>query len=88
MMTLEFADLSPYAGELSGDDDKWLAKVALINPRNYRIGIDRRSPGGRRVAAPSRAGTRRPLVGRPLHRLDNRRGSAADRPAATRNRCS
>ena len=39
MMTLEFADLSPYAGELSGDDDKWLAKVALINPRNYRIGI-------------------------------------------------
>jgi 5-methylcytosine-specific restriction enzyme subunit McrC len=39
MMTLEFADLSPYAGELSGDDDKWLAKVAHIDPRDYRIGI-------------------------------------------------
>ncbi len=27
MITLEFADLSPYAGELSRDDDKWLRSV-------------------------------------------------------------
>jgi 5-methylcytosine-specific restriction enzyme subunit McrC len=39
MMMLEFADLSPYTGELSGDDDKWLAKVARIDPRDFRIGI-------------------------------------------------
>src|SRR5689334_22658619 len=39
MITLEFADLSPYAGELSADDDRWLAKVADINPRDYRIGV-------------------------------------------------
>ena len=40
MMALEFADLSPYAGELSSGDDEWLAKVARIDPRDYRIGID------------------------------------------------
>jgi 5-methylcytosine-specific restriction enzyme subunit McrC len=38
--TLEFADLSPYGGELSADDDEWLAKVAEIDPREYRIGIE------------------------------------------------
>lgn len=38
-MALEFADLSPYSGELSSGDD-WLAKVARIDPRDYRIGID------------------------------------------------
>ena len=40
MMTLEFDDLSPYPGDLSGDDDEWLTKVARIDPRRYRIGID------------------------------------------------
>ena len=40
MRTLEFADLSPYPGDLSGDDDEWLTKVAGIDPRRYRIGID------------------------------------------------
>lgn len=40
MRTLEFDDLSPHVGELSGDDDKWLAKVARIDPRHYRIGIE------------------------------------------------
>jgi 5-methylcytosine-specific restriction enzyme subunit McrC len=39
-MTLEFDDLSPYAGELSGADDEWLAKVARIDPRDYRIGVE------------------------------------------------
>jgi len=43
-MTLEFDDLSPYAGELSGADDTWLAKVARINPRHYRIGIENDRP--------------------------------------------
>jgi hypothetical protein len=38
--TLEFADLSPYVGELSGDDDEWLAEVTRIDPRDYRIGIE------------------------------------------------
>jgi 5-methylcytosine-specific restriction enzyme subunit McrC len=40
MMTLYFDDLSPYVGELSSDEDKWLAKVAQIDPRDYRIGIE------------------------------------------------
>ncbi len=40
MRTLEFADLSPYVGELSGDDDGWLTEVARIDPRDYRIGIE------------------------------------------------
>lgn len=40
MTTLQFADLSPYAGELSADDDAWLADVAKIDPRVYRIGIE------------------------------------------------
>lgn len=39
MRALSFADLSPYPGELSGDDDEWLSKVAQIDPRHYRIGI-------------------------------------------------
>jgi 5-methylcytosine-specific restriction enzyme subunit McrC len=39
--TLEFADLSPYTGgELTAEDDQWLAKVAEIDPRQYRIGIE------------------------------------------------
>jgi 5-methylcytosine-specific restriction enzyme subunit McrC len=38
--TLEFSDLSPYVGELSAEDDQWLAKVAQIDPREYRIGIE------------------------------------------------
>jgi 5-methylcytosine-specific restriction enzyme subunit McrC len=38
--TLEFADLSPYTGELTAEDDQWLAKVAEIDPRDYRIGIE------------------------------------------------
>ncbi len=40
MKTLEFADLSPYTGELTADDDQWLAKVAEIDPRDYRVGIE------------------------------------------------
>lgn len=40
MKTLEFADLSPYTGELTAEDDQWLAKVAEIDPRDYRIGIE------------------------------------------------
>ena len=40
MMTLAFDDLSPYPGELGGDDDEWLTKVAAIDPRKYRIGIE------------------------------------------------
>jgi 5-methylcytosine-specific restriction enzyme subunit McrC len=40
MRALEFADLSPYAGELDGEDNEWLAKIARIDPRNYRIGIE------------------------------------------------
>lgn len=40
MTTLEFADLSPYVGELSAEDDAWLSEVAKIDPRQYRIGID------------------------------------------------
>ena len=45
MSTLEFADLSPYVGELSAEDDEWLAKVAQIDPREYRIGIEEDRPG-------------------------------------------
>jgi len=44
MSTLEFTDLSPYRGELTRDDDEWLAKVARINPRDYRIGISGERP--------------------------------------------
>ena len=33
MTTLEFADLSPHAGELTAEDDRWLAVVAEIDPR-------------------------------------------------------
>ena len=40
MMTLEVADLSPYGSELSADDDKWLAKLAQIDTRDYRVGIE------------------------------------------------
>lgn len=40
MTTLEFSDLSPYAGELSAEDDAWLTRVAEIDPREYRIGIE------------------------------------------------
>jgi 5-methylcytosine-specific restriction enzyme subunit McrC len=40
VITLEFADLSPYTGELTAEDDQWLAKVAEIDPRQYRIGIE------------------------------------------------
>ena len=40
MVTLEFADLSPYAGELRGGGDEWLARVAQIDRRDYGIGID------------------------------------------------
>lgn len=40
MTTLEFADLSPYPGELTAEDDRWLALVAEIDPREYRIGIE------------------------------------------------
>lgn len=41
MTALEFADLSPYkGGELTAEDDQWLAKVAEIDPRQYRIGIE------------------------------------------------
>ncbi len=35
-----FRDLSPYTGELTVEDDSWLAEVAKIDPREYRIGID------------------------------------------------
>src|ERR1022692_258818 len=45
MRTLEFTDLSRYDGELSRDDDEWLAKVAQINPRDHRIGISGEHPG-------------------------------------------
>jgi 5-methylcytosine-specific restriction enzyme subunit McrC len=38
MMTLQFADLSPYLGEV-GDDEEWLAKMAQIDPRDYNIGV-------------------------------------------------
>jgi 5-methylcytosine-specific restriction enzyme subunit McrC len=38
--TLEFADLSPYLGDLSVEDDAWLADVAKIDPREYRVGIE------------------------------------------------
>jgi 5-methylcytosine-specific restriction enzyme subunit McrC len=36
---LQFADLSPYAGELSATDHEWLAKAALVDPRDYRVGV-------------------------------------------------
>jgi 5-methylcytosine-specific restriction enzyme subunit McrC len=44
MMALEFADLSPHIGELGRSDDEWLAKVARIDPRDYRIGIKNDHP--------------------------------------------
>ena len=40
MSTLDLVDLSPYTGALSPGDDEWLAKIAQIDPRDYRIGID------------------------------------------------
>lgn len=40
MTTLEFADLSPYSDGLSAEDDAWLAEVAKIDPRQFRIGIE------------------------------------------------
>jgi len=40
MRTLEFTDLSPYIGDLSSDEVQWLAKVAQIDPRDYRIGVE------------------------------------------------
>jgi hypothetical protein len=85
MMTLEFDDLSPYAGELSGDDDKWLAKVARIDPRDYRIGIeDDRPEDDEWLPLIERGRDGRWWAGQ-LHRLDDGRGSAADRPAAPRD---
>jgi 5-methylcytosine-specific restriction enzyme subunit McrC len=39
-VSLRFRDLSPYQGDLTAEDDAWLAEVAAIDPRDYRIGID------------------------------------------------
>lgn len=40
MTTLEFHDLSPYSGDLTTVDDAWLARVAELDPGEYRVGID------------------------------------------------
>jgi 5-methylcytosine-specific restriction enzyme subunit McrC len=40
LTTLEFRDLSPYSGGLSGADEAWLSHVAELDPRDYRVGID------------------------------------------------
>ena len=39
MSALEFRDLAPYIGELSQSDHDWLARVAAVDPREYRIGV-------------------------------------------------
>src|ERR1700727_944168 len=44
METLQFADLSPYAGELSSEDHQWLAKAAQVDPRDYRVGVGGNGP--------------------------------------------
>jgi 5-methylcytosine-specific restriction enzyme subunit McrC len=37
--TLEFHDLSPFTATLDAGDDAWLAKLADVDPRAYRISI-------------------------------------------------
>jgi 5-methylcytosine-specific restriction enzyme subunit McrC len=44
LTTLSFRDLSPYEGELTAEDDKWLTQVAAIDPRDYRVGIEEDRP--------------------------------------------
>lgn len=39
MNALEFCDLAPYTGELTPGDEAWLAKIATVDPRQYRIGV-------------------------------------------------
>lgn len=39
MTTLELRDLAPYEGELTAEDEAWLARVAEFDPRDFRIGI-------------------------------------------------
>jgi 5-methylcytosine-specific restriction enzyme subunit McrC len=40
LSTLSFRDLSPYTGELTDADHAWLARVAELDPRDYRVGIE------------------------------------------------
>jgi 5-methylcytosine-specific restriction enzyme subunit McrC len=33
-------DLSPFAGDLTVEDERWLARLAELDPRDFRVGVD------------------------------------------------